>query len=325
MYRDVKRGNYAAIYRALWTDPDFQALTKDEKIVFLNLRTGPLSEVAGIGLFYLDAIVDHTRLPRKSIERALRSLERASWIASEGHLLWVRNALLYEPGYTPNNLNHQKGMVNYLSGLPKSRLLWQFIVYYTQTHAILKPIEKVLEGLPNAIHDAIPQPNRIKEKEKEKEKDINGENEGHGEGHYVEIKPEHLQELHRLIQKNHKISLKPKDLDKWIDCLEKLERMDGYPVEVVIRIVDYISEHDFWNQQLQSILKLRRTNKDGRKWIDVFADLAAKAGVSVKPVTSIECIECHTTYEIEFEDKVPDQESWTCRECRATRAINQSA
>tara|TARA_Y100000052_G_C2955075_1_gene89554 strand:- start:6072 stop:6902 length:831 start_codon:yes stop_codon:yes gene_type:complete len=64
--------------------------------------------------------------------------------------------------------------------------------------------------------------------------------------------------------------------DKWIQCLDKLERLDGYDLREVYRIVKYFRSDQFWSNQFLTLLKLRNKDKNGLKYIDRFADLFNK-------------------------------------------------
>lgn len=64
--------------------------------------------------------------------------------------------------------------------------------------------------------------------------------------------------------------------NKWLDCLDKLERLDGYSLQVVYFITKKARADDFWQTNFLSILKLRQLNKQGVKYVDVFKERFAK-------------------------------------------------
>ena len=67
--------------------------------------------------------------------------------------------------------------------------------------------------------------------------------------------------------------LRPKtkaELDSWKDCLDKLERLDGYSPRQVYYICEKTRKDEFWKNNFYSILKLRKKNKEGIKYIDLF-------------------------------------------------------
>ena len=61
---------------------------------------------------------------------------------------------------------------------------------------------------------------------------------------------------------------------KWVECYEKLIRIDGYTEDQIFEIVKiFRSDGNWWKDSgnFESLLKLRRTNKDGIKYIDLFS------------------------------------------------------
>ena len=66
------------------------------------------------------------------------------------------------------------------------------------------------------------------------------------------------------------------DIKNWKDCLDKLDRIDGYDTRAVYYIVKKVRLDDFWKDNFFSILKLRKKNNDGVKYIDMFKAKFAK-------------------------------------------------
>ncbi len=58
--------------------------------------------------------------------------------------------------------------------------------------------------------------------------------------------------------------------NKWLDCLDKIERLDGYNLRDVYNISKDLRNDEFWQNNFLSILKLRNTDKNGIKYIDRF-------------------------------------------------------
>lgn len=71
------------------------------------------------------------------------------------------------------------------------------------------------------------------------------------------------------------------DKQKWLDCLDKLDRLDGYNPRKVYYIVQRVRSDEFWKDNFYSLLKLRKKNRDGLKYINVFE---AKFGKELKKV-----------------------------------------
>ena len=57
---------------------------------------------------------------------------------------------------------------------------------------------------------------------------------------------------------------------KWVECIDKLQRLDGYNPRKVYLIAKRVRLDDFWCDNFLSILKLRKTDKNGVKWITRF-------------------------------------------------------
>lgn len=57
---------------------------------------------------------------------------------------------------------------------------------------------------------------------------------------------------------------------KWLDCLDKLQRLDGYDLREVYNVSKNLRNDEFWQNNFLSILKLRNTDKNGIKYIDRF-------------------------------------------------------
>jgi hypothetical protein len=56
----------------------------------------------------------------------------------------------------------------------------------------------------------------------------------------------------------------------WIQCLEKLVRIDKYSLQEVNRAIIYAREDSFWKKNFLSLLKLRDKDKDGVSYISRF-------------------------------------------------------
>ena len=58
--------------------------------------------------------------------------------------------------------------------------------------------------------------------------------------------------------------------NKWMDCLDKIERIDKYKLNEVYKVAKDLRSDDFWQSNFLSILKLRNVDKNGIKYIDRF-------------------------------------------------------
>ena len=63
---------------------------------------------------------------------------------------------------------------------------------------------------------------------------------------------------------------------KWIQTIERLNRLDGYNPRQVYYITEQTLQDDFWRTNFYTIHKLRKKNKEGVKYVDIFASRFAK-------------------------------------------------
>jgi hypothetical protein len=56
----------------------------------------------------------------------------------------------------------------------------------------------------------------------------------------------------------------------WMKTLEKLIRIDKYKYDEIVQIIKSTRRDDFWQTNFLSVIKLRNTDKNGTKYIDVF-------------------------------------------------------
>lgn len=61
-----------------------------------------------------------------------------------------------------------------------------------------------------------------------------------------------------------------KQKDQWLDTIDKLNRIDNIPFDMIEKIVAKATQDEFWCKNFLSIRKLRQKNKDGVKYIKVF-------------------------------------------------------
>lgn len=64
--------------------------------------------------------------------------------------------------------------------------------------------------------------------------------------------------------------------DKWLDTIEKLNRIDGVSPRKLYLLIKEIRKDDFWQQNFLTVQKLRQRNKQGVLWIDVFMERYGK-------------------------------------------------
>lgn len=65
---------------------------------------------------------------------------------------------------------------------------------------------------------------------------------------------------------------KEKEIESWKDCIDKLIRIDEVDANSIIHIVQKARSDDFWKTVFNSLVKLRKKNKEGVKYVDVFIE-----------------------------------------------------
>lgn len=90
--------------------------------------------------------------------------------------------------------------------------------------------------------------------------------------------PKEVQGLFLSLEKIFQSKFLPKtkkQKKEWVKAIDDLWRLDDYHPRKVYIILDKVSKDDFWNKNCNTILKLRRTNKDKIKYIDYFDSIFA--------------------------------------------------
>ena len=65
---------------------------------------------------------------------------------------------------------------------------------------------------------------------------------------------------------------------KWLKCFDDCHRLDGYSYDQIRQIVEYFRNDEWWRSKFLSPLKLRKTNRDGVKYIDLFWTALSEEG-----------------------------------------------
>ena len=66
---------------------------------------------------------------------------------------------------------------------------------------------------------------------------------------------------------------KKSELQSWIDCMYKLMTKENYKMRQIYNIIKTIRLDKFWSVNFLTLLKLRKKNKDGIKYIDFFNEI----------------------------------------------------
>lgn len=114
----------------------------------------------------------------------------------------------------------------------------------------------------------------IQEKEEGKEKE-----EEKGKGKTEKVFSSTVSDCYYKIKDFFPLDVIPKDqksLDKWMDCIRLLTEADGFTTEQIEFVVKKYTQDDFWSGNFQSLLKLRKKNKDGIQYMVYFKNQILK-------------------------------------------------
>jgi len=138
------RGVYRSVYSALLDDIDFQNLSPSSRLLFFTLRLGKQSGPAAIFRYYPAVLAQQTGLRSSQITRSLKQLRDTRWIEydPEHFVVWVRNALRYDPTMNLAHVKQRLGVERALAELPRCQIVLNFCEYYK----IAKPFESLSKG-----------------------------------------------------------------------------------------------------------------------------------------------------------------------------------
>jgi hypothetical protein len=88
---------------------------------------------------------------------------------------------------------------------------------------------------------------------------------------FTEITEKAFPHFISLFPLNYRPKTKPQK-NKWLECLDKIQRIDKYNLRDVYNVAKDLRDDEFWAKNFLSILKLRNTDKNGIKYIDRFME-----------------------------------------------------
>jgi len=81
--------------------------------------------------------------------------------------------------------------------------------------------------------------------------------------------------------------LHPKNKNTWLDVIDKLNRIDKIPFEIIEKITKQARQDDFWRTNFMSLTKLRQTQKSsGLKYIVVLNEKFKNNGTGITKTNS---------------------------------------
>lgn len=150
----ANKGWYASVYSTILDSPEYEALSRDAADVWWAFKFCPENNQPGVFVFFNEQVGHRAKVPMERVQAAIRELEAARWIQTEGRWVWIRNHLKFDPTYAPDNANHVKGLLKKVDALPATRLVADFVRYYKSIGYIPKTYRHPSESLPKAIRKA---------------------------------------------------------------------------------------------------------------------------------------------------------------------------
>lgn len=260
---------------AFWSDPFVEGLKPIQKLLFIYLITNEKTNMLGVYELSIKKMSFETGMTEETIEKALKEFETL------GKVIYKNNYVILV-----NFMKHQ----NYNTNMKKSA-----IDAYNELPSELKDSEiKVsksnpLEGFKTLLNH-YQRLSKI-EVEYEDEYEVEYEDEKEAEKFSDEIK-NFTGTLFKLFPENITDKLNNKDKYGWIDTVNKLIKLDKFSKEQIYKAVKDGRRDEFWNKQFLSLNKLRKKNKDGIKYINVFLNLVPvtveRKRPELKPLTLLE-------------------------------------
>jgi hypothetical protein len=123
---DNERRSYRKVYKRLWSDPDFIAMTDSERIMALYVLTGSQTNRIGLFKFSIPLAAEDLKRPLNTIRRVFANVVKAfRWEYDvTSRVLWIPSWWKYNP--PPKQSTNIKGYLADLSDLPRTALIARF-------------------------------------------------------------------------------------------------------------------------------------------------------------------------------------------------------
>lgn len=150
--KDENRGNYRSLYSTILDDIDYLNLPERARHVLLVLKISRISNFSGI--FVVDdgelvTLKKQVGIELSELLHEIDFLERENWVYYVPPVLWIRNALKFEPSISLKNKYHRKSIAKKLLSLPRSPLVVAFCQYYgidippNYSKSLIKSVEEL--------------------------------------------------------------------------------------------------------------------------------------------------------------------------------------
>lgn len=241
---------------AFWSDPFIEDLSPQEKLLFIYLITNEKTNMLGIYEASIKKISFETDIKKETVQKALKAFERLGKVKYINNYVVLVNFLKHQNF----NTNMKKSAIDTYNSLPN--VLKDNSISVSKTN----PLES-FETLLNHF-GMVPKIEVEREYEREVEKEVEKE-----DSKKVVTFSDDVYKTYDSCLKFFSESLHPKNevqKNKWLDTIEKLNRIDKIPFEVIEGIVEKTRNNEFWSKNFLSILKLRKKNNSGIMYVQVF-------------------------------------------------------
>ena len=121
---------YAAVSCNLLDYPEWRDLPPEAQHVFWTLMHLPESGPSGIFVFHQSHLAGRCSLPEKGLRRGIDTLSMGHWVVVQPPVLWIRNALRFDPAQPLRSPKSRTGIIGHLRTLPRCALVLNFMDYY---------------------------------------------------------------------------------------------------------------------------------------------------------------------------------------------------
>ena len=149
-------------------DDGFRALPSAARLLLLVLRLSPEAGRTAFYRVHRELLPPRTGLSDERIAKAEQALVAGGWIHVDGDIVWITNALRWNPGVHFNNVKHVKGVLNELGGLPKTSLMSAFLEHYRW---LFDPYEDLAGAVQNLTDYHSNTPPRVQPPPRQKKQD----------------------------------------------------------------------------------------------------------------------------------------------------------
>lgn len=125
----AERGEYCSVRVMLLDGPDFLALSKDARWVFMAAKMN----VRGIGIAvryrpeFIAGLAFRTGCTLVETEAAYTELLEADWIRHEQNVVWIVGHMKNDPHIVASDMKHRRGVMKRVAGLPRLDIVAEFI------------------------------------------------------------------------------------------------------------------------------------------------------------------------------------------------------